>query len=89
MKITAVCSNGLGTSLLISINIRSILQELNISAEVSNTDIASLNSTNADLYVMGLDISNSCNVKNKIVLNNLIDKSELKEKLLSWSKTHV
>ncbi len=41
MKITVVCGNGLGTSLMMEISIKSILKELAVSAEVDHVDLGS------------------------------------------------
>ena len=89
MKITAVCGNGLGTSLLISMNIKAIVEELKCNCEVNNIDLSSVSFSNSNLYVMGVDIANSCQVPNKIILENLIDKGELKTKLLAWLQEHT
>ena len=92
IKITAVCGNGLGSSLLIAMNIKSIVKDLtskDIDFEVNNIDLASISSSNSNLYVMGADIANSCTVDNKLILNNLINKNELKDKLTQWIEQNV
>ena len=86
MKITAVCGNGLGTSLLISINIKAVVEELKFNCEVNNIDLSSVSFSNSDLYIMGVDIAHSCNEPNKIILANLIDRTEVKTKLTTWLK---
>lgn len=41
MKITVVCGNGLGTSLMMEMSIKSILKDLSISADVDHVDLGS------------------------------------------------
>ncbi len=83
MKILVVCGSGVGSSLMVSMNIKSILKELNIdNVEVNNTDLASASPTMADIAVIGKDLSNSLTGFNDvIVLNSIIDKKELNEKI--------
>jgi ascorbate PTS system EIIB component len=83
MKIVAVCGNGLGSSLMIEINIKKILREKNIKAEVTHIDLSNASTIKADIYIMGKDISKSCSLNNKIVLESLIDKTELENKLIN------
>lgn len=40
MKITVVCGNGLGTSLMMEMSIKSILKDLSVSADVDHVDWA-------------------------------------------------
>ncbi len=40
MKITVVCGNGLGTSLMMEMSIKSILKDLSVSADVDHVDLA-------------------------------------------------
>ncbi len=83
MKILVVCGSGVGSSLMVSMNIKAILKELNIdNVEVNNTDLASASPTMADVVVIGKDLSNSLTGFNDvIVLNSIIDKKELNEKI--------
>lgn len=41
MKITVVCGNGLGTSLMMEMSIKSILKDLSVSADVDHVDLGS------------------------------------------------
>lgn len=45
MKITVVCGNGLGTSLMMEMSIKSILKDLSISADVDHVDLGSAKGT--------------------------------------------
>ncbi|AZO94767.1 PTS sugar transporter subunit IIB [Halocella sp. SP3-1] len=82
MKILAVCGSGLGSSFMLEMNIRDILKELGIEAEVEHSDLASATQDAADWFVMAKDIASSAtHLKNVISLNSVIDKVELKGKL--------
>ena len=73
MKITVVCGNGLGSSLMMEMSIKSILKDLSVNAEVDH------------IYVGTRDIAEQLNsqaVNGKVVsLDNMIDKVAMKEKL--------
>ncbi|EKI34484.1 PTS system, Lactose/Cellobiose specific IIB subunit [Escherichia coli 3006] len=45
MKITVVCGNGLGTSLMMEMSIKSILKDLSVSADVDHVDLGSAKGT--------------------------------------------
>ena len=83
MKILAVCGNGLGSSLMIKMNISKVLKELGVEGvDVGNCDLASLTSTQADVVVVAKDLANSCKTDaHLIVLSNVMKKDELKAAL--------
>ena len=60
-KVLVVCGNGLGSSFIIEMNVKKILTELGMQAEVSHTDLASSKSEQADLYLGAKDII--CNLR--------------------------
>ncbi|GGC83461.1 PTS ascorbate transporter subunit IIB [Thalassobacillus devorans] len=82
-KVLVVCGNGLGSSMIVEMNVKSILQELGKEAEVSHTDLSSAKSEPADLYLGSEDIVGSLEdgQKNVVKLQNLMDKNELREAL--------
>ncbi|MGL4367998.1 MAG: PTS sugar transporter subunit IIB [Brevinemataceae bacterium] len=84
----AACGSGLGSSLIISMNISKVLQELGIEGNVEHCDISSLTFKDGDYYVLGKDVAESSAVggidKNKIiVLTNILSLNELKEKIIA------
>ncbi|WP_145577806.1 PTS sugar transporter subunit IIB [Yersinia alsatica] len=85
MKITVVCGNGLGTSLMMEISIKNILEELAVSAEVDHVDLGSAKGTPSDIFIGTKDIAEQLvaqAVGGKIVaLDNMIDKKAMKERL--------
>lgn len=85
MKITVVCGNGLGTSLMMEMSIKNIIKELGVIAEVDHVDLGSAKGTASDIFVGTNDIADQLaaqSVDGKIVsLNNMIDKTAMKERL--------
>lgn len=83
MKILAVCGSGLGSSFMLEMNIQDVLNELGVSGvTVEHSDLSSVTPDAADLFVMARDIAEGAfGLDEMIVLNSIIDKNELKEKL--------
>ncbi|AFH95617.1 TPA: PTS sugar transporter subunit IIB [Providencia stuartii] len=85
MKITVVCGNGLGTSLMMEMSIKNILKDLQVSAEVDHVDLGSAKGTASDIFVGTKDIAEQLvaqQVAGEIVaLENMIDKVAMKEHL--------
>ena len=85
MKITVVCGNGLGTSLMMEMSIKSILKELSVNALVDHVDLGSAKGTPSDIYVGTKDIAEQLvaqSVSGKIIaLENMIDKRAMNERL--------
>ena len=85
MKITVVCGNGLGTSLMMEMSIKSIVKELGVNAEVDHVDLGSAKGTASDIFVGTSDIAEQLvaqQVGGKIVsLKNMVDKVAMKERL--------
>ncbi|MCZ4373579.1 PTS sugar transporter subunit IIB [Vibrio diazotrophicus] len=85
MKIIVVCGNGLGTSLMMEMSIKSIVKELNVEATVDHVDLGSAKGTDCDIFVGTNDIAeqlNTLGVEPRIVaLNNMVDKVAMKERL--------
>lgn len=82
----AICGSGLGSSFMVELNIKKILKKLNINAEVEHSDLASATNDSADLFVMAKDIAESASFppEKTIVLSNIINLSELEEKLAHY-----
>ncbi len=83
-KIMAVCGSGLGSSFMVEMNITEVLNELGLSDQYEgcHTSLADVTSNDADIFVTALDLAESAShLPNLIVLNSLLDKEELKEKI--------
>ena len=83
MGIMAVCGSGLGSSVLVEMNIKKVLAKIGVEAEVEHSDLSSATPGAADLFVMGKDIAESARMPEDkvIVLNNIVDMVELEDKL--------
>lgn len=85
MKITVVCGNGLGTSLMMEMSIKNILNDLQVNADVDHVDLGSAKGTVSDIFVGTSDIAEQLvaqQVGGEIVaLENMIDKVAMKERL--------
>ncbi len=83
MKILVCCGSGLGSSFMIEMNIKKVLAELGVEAEVSHCDLSSASGNKSDIYVGTRDIATQLEGLGGIVvsLNNMIDKAEMKEKI--------
>lgn len=82
-KILTVCSNGLGSSMLLKMNIDKVVKEQGWEADVKNTDLSSAKSTSVDLYVGSKEILSSLEGNDRVLvpIKNLMDKEELKNSL--------
>ncbi|AOG60966.1 PTS system, ascorbate-specific IIB component [Spiroplasma helicoides] len=92
MKFVAVCGQGLGSSLIIEMSIRDILISMGRDdIEVEHTNLNSFNNgdPSIDAVICGIDLADSIDFENKIVLNNLLDKEEIEEKLSEFFKENA
>ncbi len=86
-KICTVCGQGLGSSLIIEMNIKKAIEGL--GKDLNNYEVThkNLNSYSAndgfDVVVCGKDLSDSIDAgkAKKIILDNLLDINEIQEKL--------
>jgi Phosphotransferase system, galactitol-specific IIB component len=83
MKILVCCGNGIGSSFMIEMNIKKVLKELNVEANVDHSDLGSASGIKADIYVGTRDIASQLtSLGGEVVsLNSMIDLKELKTKL--------
>ncbi|MDK2819640.1 MAG: PTS sugar transporter subunit IIB [Mycoplasmataceae bacterium] len=86
-KICTVCGQGLGSSLIIEMNVNKAIMELGLNSSDFDVSHQNLNSYSKnddyDLIICGEDLSDMIDEGNgkKIILTNLMDKNELKDKL--------
>lgn len=84
-KIMCACGSGLGSSLLVEMNIQDVLANLGISGvEVSHSTTSDVQPGVADLFVVGRDLADflrEIDDDQKVILTNIVDKGELEEKL--------
>ncbi len=80
MKIMALCGSGLGSSFMLELNIKAVLDELEINGvEVDHTSVTQATPDMADYFIVGMDLVGSLpTFTNVLTLKNLMDKEELK-----------
>lgn len=84
MKILVVCGHGLGSSFMVEMNAQEALRNINAPSdiEVEHSDIMTASPDMADLFICGRDLEeNAERLGNVLVLDNILDKDELQEKL--------
>lgn len=86
LNILAVCGAGLGSSFACQMSVEAVLKELGVEAKLDHTDISSVAGARADIIISGKNFEKqferySINCP-KIFLNRLVDKKEIKEKLV-------
>ncbi|MBR5627432.1 MAG: PTS sugar transporter subunit IIB [Thermoguttaceae bacterium] len=85
MKILAVCGMGFGSSMILKINILSVLKELKITGvEVEHCDLTTAQTQNPDLIVCMKDLAVVFEGRKVIALTNIMNKAELKKRLLEY-----
>lgn len=84
-KIMCACGSGLGSSLMVQMNIDDVLRDLGkTDVSVDHSTISDVVPGAADLFVIGRDLENFVTdipEEQKVVLVNIVDKDELKTKL--------
>lgn len=83
MKILTVCGLGMGSSLILKMNVESVLRQQAIQASVEHMDVSSAASANADLVITNAELVDnlrhlSCPV---VIVNNYIDTQEIAQAL--------
>ncbi|CAH0121744.1 MULTISPECIES: PTS sugar transporter subunit IIB [unclassified Paenibacillus] len=83
MKILCVCGLGQGTSLILRMNVESVLKEQGIQADVEHTDVSTASSMSADYIVTNSELAQSLQGHDAkiVIVNNYFDLNEIKEKL--------
>ncbi|AET60064.1 PTS sugar transporter subunit IIB [Paenibacillus terrae] len=83
MKILTVCGSGLGTSFMVEMNIKQLLNEMGVDGvEVDHSDLGSATPGSADVFFLARDIAEGgASLGDVVVLENIIDLEELRTKL--------
>ncbi|MGG0738604.1 PTS sugar transporter subunit IIB [Niallia taxi] len=83
MKILCVCGLGQGTSLILRMNVETVLSELGIVADVDNTDLSSATSERADFIITSNELAQSLenHAGRILIVNNYFDLNEIKQVL--------
>ena len=82
-SIMCCCGQGLGSSMIVSMNVERALKKLGVSGvSVSHTSLSEANENGADLFVVGRDLAPQiAEWKCKKILEQLLDMNELETKL--------
>lgn len=82
-SIMCCCGQGLGSSMIVGMNVEKALKNLGISGvSVSHTALSEVTQNSADLFIVGADLAPQMkDYENKIVLNQLMDMKEMEAKL--------
>jgi PTS system ascorbate-specific IIB component len=85
MRIATLCGMGFGTSMMLKLFIEDILKAEGLKAEVIPWDLGSFKGQQVDIVVAPTDMQMHLKgATSKVVLiRNLVDKAEIKEKILS------
>lgn len=83
MKFAAVCGSGLGSSFMVEMNIKKVLEDLGVdNVEVAHYDMGSASPELADVFFVAGDLADSAqHLGEVVVLDSIIDMDELKEKV--------
>ncbi|KHD85281.1 PTS sugar transporter subunit IIB [Heyndrickxia ginsengihumi] len=87
-KVLVVCGNGLGSSFIVEMNVKKILGELGIQADVSHTDLTTSKTELADVYLGSKDIVDQLEDGKRYIigLQNILDQAEIKAALQQYFK---
>lgn len=79
-KILVVCGNGLGSSFMVEMTLKKVLEDMGLPAEVNHTDLTSAKSEEADLYIGDTNIVENLidGQRNVQGIVNMMSKDELK-----------
>lgn len=82
-SIMCCCGSGLGSSMLVRMNVEKALKSLGISGvSVSHSSLSDATEGAADLFVVGNDLEEFVKgLPEVIIMDNIMDKEELEEKL--------
>ncbi|WP_043934725.1 PTS sugar transporter subunit IIB [Bacillus sp. EB01] len=83
MKILCVCGLGQGTSLILRMNVETVLRDLGISADVEHTDVSTASSVSSDYIVTSNELAQTLQgtASKVIIVNNYFDMNEIKTAL--------
>ncbi len=91
MKLNSImccCGSGLGSSMLVRMNVDKVLKKLGMTGiDVSHTSVSDAVPGAADLFVVGADLVDfTKNLDNVVVLENIVSLPELESKLVQFFK---
>ncbi|MBV7362998.1 PTS sugar transporter subunit IIB [Actinomycetaceae bacterium TAE3-ERU4] len=90
LNITTVCGMGFGTSLMLAMQVREILANEGIEADTNPVDLGSFKTMSSDMVVAPADMESQVSggpAKKIVLIDNLVDKNEVKTKVLEAVKS--
>jgi PTS system ascorbate-specific IIB component len=90
MRLLAVCGQGLGSSLMLGMNLKEVLKNLGVTGvQVEHSDLGGVTPGMADYIICGKDIAMAMEkFSNVICLDSILSKQELTEKVSVILKEH-
>jgi PTS system ascorbate-specific IIB component len=85
LRVLAVCGFGVGTSLILRMNIETVLKKNGVNAEVTNSDITTAASIPTDMIFTSAELYEQLADKVKVPLvkiNNFMSNYEIEEKAM-------
>ncbi|MFW5961409.1 MAG: PTS sugar transporter subunit IIB [bacterium] len=87
MRVLAVCGMGLGSSLVLKMNIEKIMEQEGIEGSVEVKDLSSIMGEQADYIFASEEIGAKIEHPAEVIsVKNMTDKNEIKEKVLAAYK---
>lgn len=82
-KIMCCCGSGLGSSLMVRMNVEKVLKNLGVTGVVvEHSSLSDVSANSADLFVVGKDLETFTSSFPKVItLDNIISIPELEEKM--------
>ena len=81
-SIMCCCGSGLGSSMLVRMNVEKTLHKIGVSGVSVTHSSLSDAAEGADLFVVGIDLENFVKqLPRVVILDNIMDKTELENKL--------
>lgn len=84
LKIMTVCGFGLGSSMVLKMNLESVLKDVGIEADVFTGDVSSAIGTSCDYIFTSNELANNLKTSATtpvVVINSFVNKEEIKEKV--------
>lgn len=86
IRFLVVCTNGLGTSLMIRLNLQTVLAEIGLPEDIEHTDVSSVHLYQPEVIIGDDSVVDSIRGRTEaelISLAHIADRAELKQAILS------
>ena len=83
MKVLTVCGLGQGSSLILRMNVESVLKEMGVEADVDYSDVSTAVFEEPDLIITNKELAENLNDSSipVVIVKNYFDKNEIREAL--------